>query len=127
MWTERIRVLTRWIAFATVAGVLVAARAASFGNVIPIGGEAADIALDEARGVLYIANFTANRIDVLSLSDQTVHSSIHVAPAPAALALSPDGRYLVVTHFGNVQPPGSPGQRGKHPGPNAAAACRRWP
>lgn len=94
-------------ALAAVAGVL-AARAATIGKVIPIGGEAADIALDEARGVLYIANFTASRIDVLSLSDQTVHSSIHVAAAPSALALSPNGQYLVVTHFGNVTPPGSP-------------------
>ena len=37
------------------------APAATFGTVVPIGGEAADIALDETRGVLYIANFTANR------------------------------------------------------------------
>ena len=108
MRTEQFKVLTRVIALTAVAGALVVARAATFGNVIPIGGEASDIALDEARGVLYIANFTASRIDVLSLADQTVHNSIHVAAAPSALALSPDGRYLVVTHFGNVQPPGSP-------------------
>jgi uncharacterized protein (TIGR03437 family) len=108
MRTERIRVLARVIAIAAVAGAMVAARAATLGNVVAIGGEAADIALDEARGVLYIANFTASRIDVLSLSDQTVHSSIHVAAAPSALALSPNGQYLVVTHFGNVTPPGSP-------------------
>ena len=107
MWTERFKALTRFLAPAAVAGVM-AAHAATLGNVIPIGGEAADIALDEARGVLYIANFTAGRIDVLTLSDQTVHSSIHVAAAPSALALSPDGHYLVVAHFGNVQPPGSP-------------------
>ncbi len=108
MWTERFRVLNRVIALAAAAGFLVAVHAASLGKVIPIGGEASDIAIDEARGVLYIANFTASRIDVLSLADQTIHSSIHVAAAPAALALSRDGRYLVVTHFGNVTPPGSP-------------------
>ena len=39
--------------------------------------KASDIALDESRGKLYIANFTANRIDVLSTSDNTVHSSIN--------------------------------------------------
>jgi uncharacterized protein (TIGR03437 family) len=82
--------------------------AASFGTVVPIGGEAADIALDESRGLLYIANFTAARIDVLSLADNTVHTSMHVAPGPSALALSPDQRYLVVVHFGNVTSPGSP-------------------
>ena len=108
MWTERFKALTRFLASAAIAGGLSTAHAATFGKVIPIGGEAADIALDEARGFLYIANFTASRIDVLSLSDQTVHSSIHVAPGPSSMALSPDGHYLVVTHFGNVQPPGSP-------------------
>lgn len=85
------------------------ARAATFGEVVAIGGQAADIALDETRGVLYIANFTAARIDVLSLSDHTIHSSMHVAAAPASLAISTDARYLVVTHFGNALPPASNG------------------
>ena len=84
------------------------AHGATFGDVVAIAGQASDIALDEPRGVLYIANFTAGRIDVLSLSDKTIHSSLHVPSAPAALALSRDGRYLVVTHFGNVTAPGTP-------------------
>jgi len=36
--------------------------AGTFGKVVPIGGHASDLALDEGRRVLYIANFTANRI-----------------------------------------------------------------
>jgi len=71
----------------------------TFGTPVPIGGHAADIALDENRGVLYIANFTANRVDVMSLSDNTVHSSFNTAPQPGSLGLSPDGRYLVAGHF----------------------------
>ncbi|MGD0869187.1 MAG: hypothetical protein ABSB88_06535 [Bryobacteraceae bacterium] len=70
--------------------------AAGFGTVAAIGGHAADIALDEARGVLYIANYTANRIDVLSTADNTVHTSVPVSPQPGSLALSPDGQYLLV-------------------------------
>jgi len=93
---------------ATLSGLAPVVQAATFGDVVAIGGQAADIALDEARGVLYIANFTAGRIDVLSLADNSIGTSIHVAPGPASLALSPDGRYLVATHFGNVAPPGSP-------------------
>ena len=89
-------------------GVPGPARGATFGQVVPIGGQAADIALDEGRGVLYIANFTAGRIDVLPLADRTISTSMHVAAGPSSLALSPDGRYLVVAHFGNVPPPGSP-------------------
>ena len=79
--------------------------AATFGTVVPIGGQAADVALDETRGLLYIANFTANRIDVMSLADSIIHTSINVAPQPGSLALSRDAQYLLVAHFGNTTPP----------------------
>src|SRR5437868_6470383 len=78
--------------------------AATFGTVVAIGGHASDIALDEPRGVLYIANFTANRIDVMSLTDYSVKRSISVADQPSSLSVSPDGKFLVVVHFGNVDP-----------------------
>jgi len=81
---------------------------ATVGKVVAIGGHASDIALDESRKVLYISNFTANRIDVMSLSDGRVQTSLNVSPNPGALALSPDGRFLVVTHFGNFQAPNTP-------------------
>ncbi|HTS25121.1 MAG TPA: hypothetical protein VMH81_04565 [Bryobacteraceae bacterium] len=97
---------TGWMAAVTVTGWQ--ARAATFGQVVPISGQAADIALDEGRSVLYVANFTAARVDVLSLADSTLQTSLHVAPGPASLALSGDARFLIVTHFGNVQAPGSP-------------------
>lgn len=76
-------------------------RAASFGTVVAIGGPASDIALDESRGVLYIANFGANTIEVMSLSDNTIHTSFNVPPQPGAMALSPDSQYLVIVHYGN--------------------------
>jgi uncharacterized protein (TIGR03437 family) len=82
--------------------------AATFGTVVTIGGQASDIALDEPRGRLYIANFTANRIDVMSLASNTIQTSFHVAPQPGSLALSPDGNYLVVVHFGNFIAPLAP-------------------
>ena len=81
---------------------------ATFGRVVPIGGQASDIALDEGRGVLYIANFTANTVDVMSLATNTIQTSFNVAPQPGSLALSPDGTYLVIAHFGNFTAPGSP-------------------
>ena len=59
------------------------------------------------RGVLYIANFTANRIEVMSLSNNAIQTSINVAAQPSSLALSPDDHFLVVTHFGNAAPPAS--------------------
>lgn len=79
--------------------------AATFGTVVPIGGHASDIALDESRGLLYIANFTANRIEVMSTADYSIHSSMNVAAQPGALALSADSKYLLVAHYGNLTPP----------------------
>ena len=70
--------------------------AASLGRVVPIGGSAADIALDETRGVLYISNFTANRIEVMSLATGTIRSSINVSAQPGSMAMSPDGRWLQI-------------------------------
>src|SRR5882724_2582214 len=78
--------------------------AATFGTAVPIGGHASDIVLDEARGVLYIANFTANRIEVMSTADNSIRTSMNVAPQPGAMAISPDSKYLIVAHFGNITP-----------------------
>ncbi len=102
-----------WLATMTLGlllapGVVQPVYAGTFGQVVAIGGQAGDIALDEPRGVLYIANFTANRIDLMSLKDFTVHTSFNVAPNPGSLALSPDGNYLVIAHFGNYTAPSSP-------------------
>jgi uncharacterized protein (TIGR03437 family) len=76
--------------------------AASFGTVVPIGGPASDIALDESRGVLYIANFTANRIEVMSTADYSIRTSMNVAPQPGALSISPDSKFLLVAHYGSL-------------------------
>jgi uncharacterized protein (TIGR03437 family) len=88
-----------------VATLAVAAWGGTFGTVVPIGGQASGVALDQPRGVLYIANFTANRIDVMSLSNNAIQTSISVAAQPSSLAVSPDDHFLVVTHFGNAAPP----------------------
>ena len=83
--------------------------AATVGQVVPIGGQSADLVLDEPRGVLYVANFTANRIEVMSLADLSIQTSINVAAQPSSLALSADGRFLVITHFSNFAAPASSG------------------
>jgi uncharacterized protein (TIGR03437 family) len=102
-----------WLAAAVLSLLLAPAlvapvSAATFGTVVPIGGQGSDIALDEPRGLLYIADFTASRIDVMSLADNSVHTSYNVAPYPGSLSLSPDGNYLVIVHFGNFVAPSAP-------------------
>jgi uncharacterized protein (TIGR03437 family) len=79
------------------------AKAASvFGSVTAIGGNASDIALDESRGVLYIANFGAHAIDVMSIGTNTISTSLNVLPSPGAIALSTDSQYLLVAHYCSV-------------------------
>jgi len=97
-------------ASAVLAACLWAAPAfsATFGTVVPLKGQAADLALDESRGVLYAANFGGSRVDVLSLASRKPGASISVAPYPGSLALSPDSRFLLVAHFGNFQTPSTP-------------------
>ncbi|HTM50290.1 MAG TPA: hypothetical protein VL285_16470 [Bryobacteraceae bacterium] len=81
-----------------------AARGASFGTVVPIdvpvGGHVSDIVLDEPRGLLYAANFTARRIDVMSVADKKIVSTIKVPAQAGSMAISPNGAFLIVTHAG---------------------------
>lgn len=96
----------QWLrSFVLVVLLALNAGAATVGRVVSIGGQASDLALDEARRVLYVANYTANRIDVVSLATSSIQTSINVAPFPSSLALSPDGRFLVICHYGNFQAP----------------------
>lgn len=88
--------------------LVTSARAATFGTVYPIEGEASDIALDTTRGVLYVANFTANRVDKLSATSGTYLGSISVEPQPGSIAISPNGMYLVTTHYDQTQAPNGP-------------------
>jgi uncharacterized protein (TIGR03437 family) len=93
-----------------LAGTALAAgamAAGAFGTVVAIGGAASDVALDEARGVAYIANFTANRVEILSTATNTIQTSINVAAQPSSLSLSPDGHWLLVAHYGNNTAPAS--------------------
>jgi uncharacterized protein (TIGR03437 family) len=69
---------------------------------VVIGGHASDLALDESRGQLYIANFGGRRVDVMSTSNNTLGTAIAGLPGePGSLALSPDHRYLLVTNYDN--------------------------
>ena len=75
--------------------------AATFGTVVSKTGGAAysDIALDEARGKLYLVNPAASTIDVYSITQKTFLSSISVPGQPVAEAMSRSGNYLYVTAY----------------------------
>jgi len=92
--------------------------AATFGTPVPIGGQATGVALDGLRGVVYAANYTASRIDVISTAGGALNAPIGLSHQPNSLALSMDGRYLAATHA-DLQTPGygvtviSPGDGGR--------------
>ncbi len=100
----RCKGILKSIAIAAFAATIASAASTGFGTVVPIGGTAADIALDEGRGVLYIADVGSSTIDVMSTANNTITTSINVAPNPISIALSPDDQYLVVAHYGNTTP-----------------------
>lgn len=102
MLTSRIWIAAIWLAISAGAW------GQTFGRVVALGGHSSDLALDEPRRALYVANFTANRIDVVSVPDGVLERSINVASQPSSLAVSPDGRYLLVGHYGNFAAPNSP-------------------
>ncbi|HEY3441797.1 MAG TPA: hypothetical protein VGK29_13620 [Paludibaculum sp.] len=102
MLTYRFWIAVIWVALSAGVG------AQTFGKVVALGGHSADLALDEPRGVLYVANFTSNRVDVVSVDSGTVERSINVASQPSSLALSPDGKFLLIGHYGNFAAPDSP-------------------
>src|SRR5512139_4164265 len=77
----------------------------TFGRVVALGGHGSDLALDEGRGVVYVADFTGSQIDVISTAELSRRSSMAVAAQPNSLALSHDGRYLLVTHHASFLPP----------------------
>ena len=92
---------------AALALAAVASASGTFGKVVSIGGQAADIALDESRGLLYIANYTANRIEVMKTSDRSIAGSLNI-PYPGSLSISPDAQYLVVASYANFTTTGQP-------------------
>ncbi len=89
------------LTLAVAAALAAPASAPTFGSVVAIGGSASDIALDESRGLLYVANFGAHVIEVMSTGSSAIQASINVLPWPGAIALSPDAQYLLVAHYCN--------------------------
>src|SRR5258706_12282687 len=84
-----------------VTAAVNSAPAASLGAVVPIGGPASDIVLDESRNVLFIANFTANRIWVMSPPDFSLRTSLNVPGQPGSPPISPDFHFLFLQAYGN--------------------------
>jgi uncharacterized protein (TIGR03437 family) len=95
--------LRKWllVTLSIAAASIGAAQTSTFGIRVPIGGEATDLAIDQPRGVLYVANFTGNRIDRMNLATFQLLTPILVDPNPSSMSLSPDRHWLLVAHYDN--------------------------
>ena len=71
--------------------------AATFGAVVPLTGGASDIALDEARGRIYLVNTNRNQIEVYAIAQRRFLAPITVDSTPLSAAMSRDGKLLFVT------------------------------
>jgi uncharacterized protein (TIGR03437 family) len=84
---------------AVLLSLAINTHAGTIGRVIPVRGQLSDIALDERRGLIYAANLTANRIEVVSTADNSLRPAIPGLGQPSAVAMSPGGRFLVAGHY----------------------------
>ena len=70
----------------------------TFGKVLPLPGHINAVAIDEARGLVYAGNFSAGRVEVVSMATHQRVSSFSTTPQPAAMVgmdMSLDSRFLV--------------------------------
>lgn len=75
---------------------------ATLGQVISLPGQVNEIAVDEARGLVYVGNFSAGRVEVVSMDTKQRIASFPTSPqqtATSGMAVSPNGQWLVTTNL----------------------------
>src|SRR3569833_1225800 len=75
-------------------------QASTFGQIINLGYTPSDVVLDESRGMLYVVNTNANRVDIVSASTQKLVRSILVGTSQLAAVLLWFFVFLFVFFFG---------------------------
>jgi YVTN family beta-propeller protein len=96
-------ILASLLAFYGVATVQDAstAQAAAVQATISVGAMPAAIALDEAAGKLYVANFGSGTVSVIDAASQAVVAEIDVGANPNALTIHPARRRVYVLNQGS--------------------------
>ena len=83
---------------AAVPGAHSIGQANTFGQIIALPGHINDVAVDEVRRLVYAGNFSAGRVEVISMTTNQRISSFPTSPEPSAMsgmAMSLDARFLV--------------------------------
>jgi uncharacterized protein (TIGR03437 family) len=74
----------------------------SIGEIIPLMGHVDELAIDEARGLIYASNFSAGMVEAVSMATNRVTARYTSAPngmATSGLAMSPNKKWLVATNY----------------------------
>ena len=88
-----------WFCATLTLVLALCAHAATLGRVVPIIGGAADLALDETRGLVYLTSGTQNQVLVYSLARQSFQTPVPTDQTPLAMARSRDGKLLYVACY----------------------------
>ncbi len=83
---------------AAVPGAHGIGQANTFGQIIVLEGHINDVAVDEVRRLVYAGNFSAGRVEVISMATNLPISQFPTSPEPSAMsgmAMSLDARFLV--------------------------------
>lgn len=73
---------------------------AKFGTRVLLPGHINEVAIDEMRRLVYAANYSAGRVEVVSMDTNLRIGSFPTSPQPAgtsSVAISPNGQWLVAT------------------------------
>src|ERR1051325_9481855 len=83
----------------TLLACPLAVRSATFGRVFPLLGGGADLALDEARGRVYLTSSNTNQLQIFSIAQQRFLAPILIDTLPLALAMSRSGKFLYIACY----------------------------
>ena len=72
---------------------------ATFGRVVPLVGGGSDIALDEARGRVYLTSSNTNQLQIFSIVQQRFLTPLTIDAFPLSIAISRSNKFLYVACY----------------------------
>ena len=73
--------------------------AATIGTVVPVVGNLSNLIYDDQRDLVYLSNFSQNRVEIYSIGGRRLIGTIPTGNQPSSLALSPDRQTLYVANY----------------------------
>ena len=100
----RSSIIDRSMAYSTYQGVYVRSLISVLTLVL---GATTVTAQTAGTGTLVVANMADNTVTIIDLDSETVLATLPTGPAPHEIAVTADGRYAVITNYGDRSGPGN--------------------